>query len=267
MPRPPRKSRRGFALVELLVLLALFSFLVGILLPAVQKANDAADRARCQNNLKQLGIAMHNVNDTYQLMPPVVGEFPRTSRSQGTLHFYILPFIEQQQLYQASAHRGGYLVWKSDTWGKPIKTYVCPSDQTEPAHGAYKGWLATTNYAANWRVFGKGGANIPRSFPDGTSNTIMFAERYQVCQDTPCGWGYPEIYSWAPLFGYTTLAKFQIEPAEDRCDAALAQSFHRGGINVALADGSSRLVANTVSPQTWSYAVTPDDGHPLGGDW
>jgi prepilin-type processing-associated H-X9-DG protein len=264
----PHKKKSGFALVELLALLGVLGLLLGVLLPAVQKGNEAAHRVQCQNNLRQFAIAMHNVNDTYNKMPPVVGAFPvQTSKSDGTLHFYALPFIEQAQLYQASADQGNYLVWKADTWRKPIATYVCPSDDTEPPQGVYKGLLATANYAADWLVFKNGGASIPRSFPDGTSNTLMFAERYQVCGENPCAWGYPEINYWAPMFAYYSAAKFQVAPPQDRCDAALAQSIHPDGINVALGDGSVRLVANAISPQTWLYACTPDDGNPLGADW
>jgi prepilin-type N-terminal cleavage/methylation domain-containing protein len=264
----PRKNNHGFGLVELLVVLGLFCLLLGVLLPAVQKANNAASRIRCQNNLKQLALAMHNMNDAYQRMPAVVGAFPnKQSKSAGTIHFYALPFIEQQQLYNASMDQGNYLVWKGDTWSKRIEVFACPADETDPPKGVYKGLLATTNYAANFKVFGKDGARIPQSFPDGTSNTIMYAERYQVCGENPCAWGYPEWYYWAPMFGYYSLAKFQVRPSDSDCDAALAQSFHEGGINVAIGDGSVRLVANTISPQTWSLAITPDDGQPLGQDW
>jgi prepilin-type N-terminal cleavage/methylation domain-containing protein/prepilin-type processing-associated H-X9-DG protein len=268
MPLVPKKSPRGFALVELLVVLALFCFLLGILLPAVQKANDAANRIQCTNNLRQLAIAMHNMNDAYRKMPAVVGTFPAGSKNVGTVHFYALPFLEQDQIYKASAGgQGNFLVWMADTWAKRIQTFICPADDSAPPKGVYKGLLATTNYAANWLVFGKKGASIPQSFPDGTSNTIMFAERYQVCGQDPCAWGYPELYSWAPMFGYSSLAKFQIDPPQETCDAALAQAFHQGGMNVAMGDGSSRLVSTKISPQTWAYAVTPDDGQPLGADW
>lgn len=260
-------DQAGFTLVELLLLVGLLALTLGLLLPSVLKANAAADRAVCINNLRQMAIAAHQMHDTYGLFPPVAGEFPRGSKNQGTLHFYALPFMEQDQLYKASAgQQNNFLVWNAGTWAKPIKSYVCPADKTEPADGVYKGLLATTNYAANWLIFGRDGARIA-SITDGASNTLMFTERYQVCNGTPCAWGYPALSPWTPAFAYYSTAKFQSQPAAPECDPALPQGFHGGAIHVAMADASARLVANTISPQTWSYACTPDDGQPLGADW
>ena len=92
-----RKTRRcGFALVELLVILALGAFLIGLLLPAVQKANEAANRAQCQNNLRQAAIAMHNAASLYNgQLPPIAGPYPEKQKNNGTLWFHLLPFIEQ----------------------------------------------------------------------------------------------------------------------------------------------------------------------------
>src|SRR5437868_3073179 len=75
-------------------------------------------------------------------------------------------------------------------------------------------WLATTNYAGNWLVFKTGDNRFPAAIPDGTSNTIGFTERYQVCNGTPCGWGYDRVYYWAPMTAYYSDGKFQVTPRD-----------------------------------------------------
>src|SRR5262249_44000554 len=141
-------------------------------------------------------------------LPAIAGPFPKGQKNYGTILFHFLPYIEQNDLYKKSQ---GY-VWKNKTNTFAVPTFLCPSDDTDPGDNQYKGGLATCNYAANWQVFGREGARFPASFPDGTSNTIVFAERYQVCKDTPCTWGYPGVYSWAPLYAYYSHGKFQIAP-------------------------------------------------------
>jgi hypothetical protein len=111
------------------------------------------------------------------------------------------------------------------------------------------------------------GASIPASFPDGTSNTIVFAERYQMCKGNPCAWGYSSLYTWAPMFAFYTKGKFQNAPRQDDCNPALPQSADSSGIQVALGDGSARMVNESISPETWWNATDPADGNPLGSDW
>src|SRR5437870_953929 len=97
------RPRRGFTLFQLLVLLALLAMLFALLLPAVAKVRQAAARAQCSNNLKQLGLATINCADTYaSKLPPMVGDYPNDA-AFGTLHFHILAYIEQDQLYKSAA--------------------------------------------------------------------------------------------------------------------------------------------------------------------
>jgi Protein of unknown function (DUF1559) len=259
----PRRARSALTLFQLLVLLALLAFVLGLLLPAVARIRSAAARTQSMNNLKQLALALHICNDTYRQMPPIVGVFPGGAPAQGTLHFYLLPFIDQDNIYRNAQ---GY-VWKNNTYSVAVPTFQSPDDTSVAPNYRYQGWLATTNYAGNWMVFKKGGASIPASFPDGTSNTLVFAERYQMCNGNPSGWGYPSLYYWAPVFGYYSYGKFQHQPKQEECNPALAQSLNPAGIIVAMGDGSVRTVSPTISPRTWWLVTDPADGEPLPNDF
>jgi prepilin-type processing-associated H-X9-DG protein len=268
MRRTLLAKRSAFTLFELLIGLALLILLLGLLLPAVQKVREAAARTQCANNLKQIVLAMHNCNDTYNKLPPTVGAFPPGAKSDGTFHFYLLPFIEQDNVYKnAGDGTGGFSVWTNNTHGILIRTFICPNDGSAGKQLLFDDWLATTNYSANFLAFGLAGAQIPATFTDGLSNTIAFAERRQICNQTPCAWAYSGETEWAPMFAYSSQAKFQIDPAPAQCNPALAQTIHPGGVQAGMADGSVRLINNSISPQTWYHACTPNGGEVLGEDF
>jgi type II secretory pathway pseudopilin PulG len=248
-------------LIELLVILAIIAFLLAFLLPALAQVRRAASRTQSLNNLKQLALACHNANDTYRVLPPLVGSFPQANQ-QGTLHFFLLPYLEQDNLYQ----QAGGQVWKNGAYGTVIQVFVNPQDPSAPPGNRYKGWLATTSYPGNWMVFKDGGSAVQR-IVDGTSNTLMFAERYQMCNNQPCAWGYAAYHSWAPMFAFYSLAKFQSVPSPDQCDPTLAQSLSPAGIQAAFCDGSARIIADSVSPRTWWFLCDPSDGNPLNNDF
>jgi prepilin-type processing-associated H-X9-DG protein len=262
------KMPRGFSLFELLVIIAVIAILIGLLLPAVQKVREAAARTQCANNLKQINLATINCADTNGgAMPAVFGAYPNGT-AYGTLFYHVLPYIEQDNVYKNSDDgKGNLSVWNNNTFSFLIKTYVCPADGSAGPNGLYNDWLATSGYAANFLAFGFDGARYPATFTDGTSNTIIFTERHQVCDGTPNAWGYAGDSDWAPIFERASFDKFQVQPKPGQCNPALPQSPHTGGINVGMADGSVRFVNQAISPLTWYSACTPNGGEVLGADW
>jgi type II secretory pathway pseudopilin PulG len=262
MSRSRRFPRAGLTLIELLVIVGLLAFLLAFLLPAVARVRSAASRVNAQNNLKQVLLAAHNCESAYNRMPPVVGSFPPGTPSQGTVFFYLLPFLEQDNVYRQAE---GY-VWKNGTHGVRLPILLSPGDKSAPPNNKYKDWLATTNYAANWMCFGQSGLTFAQ-ITDGLSNTFFVTERYQMCNGHPCAWGYSNLYYWTPMFAYYSRAKFQQNPTQEQCDPGLAQAIDPAGINAAMGDGSVRLVSYHVSPQTWALLCDPRDGQVIGNDF
>jgi prepilin-type N-terminal cleavage/methylation domain-containing protein len=218
-----RRSERtsGFTLVELLVVIAIIGILIGLLLPAVNAAREAGRRAQCINNVKQLGLAIHNLVGTYnEYLPPLAApdnapsglaqgnrinvSGPYRGRIGYNVFHWMLPYIEEKGLadhcLKFSEANGGF--WKEDLsspHATVVRTYLCPSQPNLGQRGYGRGmiddwggptWWALSNYAANYYVFGdpdKGsvqGHNRLTNLLKGTSHTVMFAERYGNCTNT-----------------------------------------------------------------------------------
>jgi prepilin-type N-terminal cleavage/methylation domain-containing protein len=288
------KRWRGFTLIELLVVIAIIAILIGLLLPAVQKVREAAARSQSQNNLKQMTLACHNCNDTYGKLPMIDGYFPSTGQmnpappaGHGTTFYFLLPFMEQTNVYNAPAVSSGVSYTLGPGWGctAVVKTFIAPGDPSMPGNFFIANWSnrAGSSYAGNGFVFGSewGGTNIPNSqggaaripatLPDGTSNTIGFLERFAVCNaDGYAGHVWMEDGQgnnpYAPGIFTTSLPYFNAN-YNTLCSSALPGTFSPAGIMVSMMDGSVRLVTSGISQYSWTYALLPNDGLPLGSDW
>jgi prepilin-type N-terminal cleavage/methylation domain-containing protein len=271
--------RAAFTLIELLVVIAIIAVLIGLLLPAVQKVRVAAARTVDSNNLKQQSLALHNCNDTLGKLPPVYNTFPNPSGADGppagmgTLQYFLLPFVEQDNVFNQ------VMMTSDNCTNVALKIYMAPSDPTMPGSGIvtmmdmpYGG----CSYASNYLVFGNmpgGSAQLPATFVDGTSNTLVFAERYTDCGGTTVGWamgmcGFPPTwpYSYGPA-DYLSLPLPQLGPPPSACDPNRLQSPYSSGILVGLGDGSVRNLSAGVSGYTWNLAVNPSDGKAFDESW
>jgi len=311
--------RRAFTLIELLVVIAIIGVLVALLMPAVQKVREAAGRTQTANGLKQLALACHSYVDAHNRLPPlgqggeiVIPNGPTFTTLDVSILGHLLPFVEQSGIVQQAIAQG---IAAGETWAYlPVPIYNSPLDPTGQS-GLGPGGYGASTYAASYQIFG-GGIAVrtpyvydnasppvpisiytntrdlsPKSFPDGTSNTLIFTTRYTFCGNNGGGtlwasiqlnpiWPPPSTLTYGPYFAFYTYATggfipdakgvgvtFQVAPQQADCVPDYAQSFTSTGLQVAMADGSGQTVNPGVSGLTWRNALLPDDGNLLGNDW
>ncbi len=334
MSKPHDLRRRGLTLIELLLVTALIAILLALLLPAIQRSREAAVRTQCLNHLKQIALATQHLHDANGKLPPAAGTLPGMSRKNfGPITFWLLPYHDQESLYHQAVDNEGRIMSNNNSIQQTvIKTYLCPSDPSlVTANNITPNGWALCSYAANALAFSKatyntpgdyltcyvhgpqvnsknystqfwnltrGGKQLPTSFPDGTSNTIFWTEKYGIC--SPDGDPNNGGTQWASRFepqtaayiGYNAFLPglaygtnlpgerapiygkegyFQVQPTpwlgSGGCKPGIASTGHAEGIMAALGDGSVRLCAKSMSPNTWWMALVPDDGNTLGADW
>jgi prepilin-type N-terminal cleavage/methylation domain-containing protein/prepilin-type processing-associated H-X9-DG protein len=286
------RRRLAFTLIELLVVIAIIGVLIGLILPAVQKVREAANRIACLNNAKQFTLATMNFHDYHNRLPPGIGNVGQSA--WGTWWYHLLPFVEQENLYHSSCLAGRYSVANNSVATRSFRLLFCPSDPSVSSSGTVSdengfpwgatsycsnAWLACQFDSAGNIISSSNAARIPASITDGTSNTIMYGEHYAVCTNanSPFGgssWSYYRLDPaapplWAALLVTDDQSMFLVRPNpfQGNCDPGFASTPHSGGMTVGMCDGSARTLSGSISPTVWWYLNTPAGGEVINGDW
>ncbi|MCA9036586.1 MAG: DUF1559 domain-containing protein [Planctomycetaceae bacterium] len=300
------RNRQGFTLIELLVVIAIIAILIALLLPAVQQAREAARRTQCKNNMKQLGLALHNYHDVHLTFPPgwiAVDPVTRQHSAHdgvngagwGTM---ILPYMEQSALYsQFNSNLAIHDTANSAFINNVLPAWQCPSDpkpdrwqiEEEGSPGTVLAELPTANYIG---AFGTeeldGCENAPGTAPvsssgqcrgdgifyhnsrvrmrditDGTTNTFIVGERRT---DTQLGWysTWPGMVAEGEEAFQRILGSADHVPNDPHSHFDDFSSFHTGGAQFVLGDGSVRFISENIDEGLYQSLATIRGGEVVG---
>jgi prepilin-type N-terminal cleavage/methylation domain-containing protein/prepilin-type processing-associated H-X9-DG protein len=281
--------RRAFTLIELLVVIAIIAILIGLLLPAVQKIREAANRMKCSNNLKQLGLALHNFHDTNDRFPTA------NSPTFGSAFTMILPFVEQDNIRKVyDVNLSPTAAPNNTVTGLPVNIYICPTMKLPPAPPA----AYTTHYASYAVCIGSNDAWAPplpdngaivrsnatggavavtpgtriTDVTDGTSSTFLAGEMgfqlkdYTFSSGAYAGQTRGGNTSWAYgyasySFGSTKVPLNTVNPPTSTTDRLSAfRSDHTSGGNFLYTDGHVRFVRDGMDPAVYTALGTRAGG-------
>ncbi len=277
--------RQGFTLIELLVVIAVIAILIALLLPAVQQAREAARRAQCRNNLKQMGLALHNYHDIHKMFPKASTNYLIANASDSwdndgfSAQFFLLPFLDHGPLYK-EWHKNA--MWDNNTVGAPrtnrvlrrtiLPVYRCSSDSPFPtADTGNCNYLVSTGPNRGWHV----NANLPHigmfhqdlsttiaDIKDGTSQTIAMAEG--VIGDNNDASYQPGdlVHSQAFPAGFPTVSptQSQLDGYGIQCQGGIANHYSRSGRDWQHST-MHFTIFNTMATPNWRYPSC----HPCAG--